>query len=92
VDGAGRSCSSVLLRCLLNSELRLPILGPDDDAANRAYIKNIVLDYDSLSQRGVLSDRELGRRFGLEWAEAFHYIGPQESQLERYISERAVAI
>jgi len=77
---------------LASQKLRLPILGPDDDAANRAYIKNIVLDYDSLSQRGVLSDRELGRRFGLEWAEAFHYIGPQESQLERYISERAVAI
>ena len=77
---------------LAAQKLRLPILGADDDSANRAYIKNIVLDYDSLSQRGVVSDRELGRRYGLEWAEAFHYIGPPQSQLERYIAEHAVSL
>jgi LmbE family N-acetylglucosaminyl deacetylase len=75
---------------LASQKLRLPLLGADDDTANRAYIKEIVLDCDSLNQRGVLSDRELGRRHGLEWAEAFHYIGPRESQLERYISEHGV--
>ena len=75
---------------LASQKLRLPLLGGGDDSANRAYIKNIVLDYDSFSQRGVLSDRELGRRYGLEWAEAFHYIGPRQSQLERYVSEHAV--
>jgi LmbE family N-acetylglucosaminyl deacetylase len=77
---------------LASQKKRLPLLGPDDDSANRAYIKDIVLDYASLSQRGVLSDRELGRRYGLEWAEAFHYIGPRESQLDRYISDHAVAL
>jgi len=77
---------------LASQKLRLPILGVDDDSANRAYIKNIVLDYDSLSQRGVLSDRELGRPHGLEWAEAFHYIGARQSQLEYYISEHAVPL
>ena len=77
---------------LASQKMRLPILGADDDSANRAYIKNIVLDYDSLSQRGVLSDKELGRRHGLEWAEAFHYIGPRESQLERYVSEHGVSL
>lgn len=77
---------------LASQKLRLPILGADDDSANRAYIKDIVLDYASLTQRGVVSDKELGRRFGLEWAEAFHYIGPPESQLERYISDHAVAL
>jgi LmbE family N-acetylglucosaminyl deacetylase len=77
---------------LASQKKRLPLLGPDDDSANRAYIKNIVLDYASLSQRGVLSDRELGRRYGLEWAEAFHYIGPRESQLDRYIADHAVAL
>jgi LmbE family N-acetylglucosaminyl deacetylase len=71
---------------------RLPILGNDDDTANRAYIKEIVLDYDSRAQRGVVSDKELARRYGLEWAEAFHYIGPPESLLERYIAQRAVPI
>jgi LmbE family N-acetylglucosaminyl deacetylase len=77
---------------LASQKKRLPLLGPDDDSANRAYIKDIVLDYASLSQRGVLSDRELGRRYGLEWAEAFHYIGPGESQLDRYIADHAVAL
>jgi len=77
---------------LASQKLRLPLLGGDDDSANRAYIKNIVLDYDSFSQRGVLSDRELGRRYGLEWAEAFHHIGPPQSQLERYISAHAVSL
>jgi hypothetical protein len=71
---------------------RLPILGESDDSANRLYIKNIVLDYDSLSLRGVPSDREVGRPYGLEWAEAFHYIGPPHSRLDQYISENAVAL
>lgn len=81
------------LRAKLASEKkRLPILGNDDDSANRAYIKEFVLDYDSRAQRGVISDKELGRRHGLEWAEAFHYIGPPQSLLDRYISEHAVAV
>ncbi len=71
---------------------RLPVLGSSDDSANRLYIKHIVLDYDSLSLRGVPSDREMGRAYGLEWAEAFHYIGPPQSKLDRYISENAVAL
>jgi LmbE family N-acetylglucosaminyl deacetylase len=77
---------------LAGEKKRLPIFGNDDDTANRAYIKEIVLDYDSRAQRGVLSDRELGRRYGLQWAEAFHYIGPPQSLLERYITEHGVAI
>jgi LmbE family N-acetylglucosaminyl deacetylase len=77
---------------LASQKLHLPVLGTDDDSANRGYIKNIVLDYDSPSQRGVISDRELGRRYGLEWAEAFHYIGPRQSQLDRYISEHGVSL
>jgi LmbE family N-acetylglucosaminyl deacetylase len=77
---------------LAGEKRRLPILGNDDDSANRGYIKNIVLDYDSLTQRGVISDRELGKRYGVEWAEAFHYIGPRESLIERYVAEHGVAL
>jgi len=77
---------------LASQKLKLPLLGGDDDAANREYIKNIVLDYDSAYQRGVMSDKELGRKYGVEWAEAFHYIGPRQSQLERYISDHAVTL
>ncbi|MCB0629648.1 MAG: PIG-L family deacetylase [Saprospiraceae bacterium] len=67
----------------------LPILGNDPDTANRAYIKHIVLDIDSQRLRGVPSDREVGEAFGLEWAERFHYIGPDESKLDNYIAEQA---
>jgi hypothetical protein len=39
----------------------------------------------------VPSDREVGRRYGLEWAEAFHYIGPAANNLADYIAENAVS-
>ena len=71
---------------------RLPILGDDDETANRQYIKHIVLDRDSPALRGVPSDRELGRRYGLEWAEGFHYIGPPVSTLQQYIADNAIAL
>jgi LmbE family N-acetylglucosaminyl deacetylase len=77
---------------LAAQKLRLPILGNDDETASRQYIKHFVLDYDSRHLRGVPSDREVGRAYGLEWAEAFHYIGPAESMLEGYIAEHAVPL
>jgi LmbE family N-acetylglucosaminyl deacetylase len=77
---------------LATQKLKLPLLGSDDDTANRAYIKHIVLDYDSQYQRGVPSDKELGQKYGLEWAEAFHYIGPRQSKLDTYISAHAVSL
>jgi LmbE family N-acetylglucosaminyl deacetylase len=71
---------------------RLPILGDDDERANRQYIKEILLDLDSDRLRGVPSDRQLGRRYGLEWAEAFHYIGPRPNKLDEYIARQAVPL
>jgi len=63
----------------------LPILEGSNESANRNYIKNIVLDMDSQRIRGVPSDKEVGKPFGLEWAERFNYIGPRESKLDEYI-------
>ena len=81
------------LRARLASEKqRLPILGNDDETANRQYIKHIVLDFDSIGLRGVPSDRELGRRYGVEWAEAFHYIGPTATRLDQFIAKNAVPL
>jgi LmbE family N-acetylglucosaminyl deacetylase len=77
---------------LAAQKLKLPLLGTNDDSANREYIKNIVLDLDSPYQRGVPSDKELGRKYGCDWAEAFHYIGPRQSQLDRYVSDHAVPL
>jgi LmbE family N-acetylglucosaminyl deacetylase len=84
----GRSGAGLRAR-LANRNRRLPLLGNDDDTANRQYIKNFVLDYDSEHQRGVPSDHEIGRAHGLEWAERFHYIGPIESRLEAYVEEHS---
>ncbi len=81
-----------LMATLAAQKRRLPILGNDDETANRQYIKHIVLDLDSMQLRGVPSDREVGRRYGLAWAEAFHYIGPRASTLDQYIAANAVAL
>jgi LmbE family N-acetylglucosaminyl deacetylase len=81
------------LKALLASrKQRLPILGNDDETANRQYIKQIVLDLDSMRLRGVPSDREIGRRYGFEWAEAFHYVGPAANRLDQYILDNAVPL
>lgn len=60
---------------------RLPLLDGDDRTANRNYIRQFVLS----------RDRETGKMYGLEYAEQFHYIGPEESEVERYIKGHAVS-
>ena len=67
---------------LASKRLRLPILGNDDETANRQYIKHIVLK----------EDADLGRKYGLQFAEPFHYIGPKEPMLDTYIKENAVPV
>jgi len=91
-QGAGGESGARLRARLAAQKLRLPILGNDDETADREYIKHFFLDYDSWHLRGVPSDREVGRPYGLEWAEAFHYVGPVESMLDRYIAEHAVPL
>ncbi len=86
---AGESGARLRAR-LAEKGLRLPILGDDDETANRQYIKHFVLDIDSQRLRGVPSDREVGQRFGLEWAEAYYYIGPRPNMLDPYIEKHAV--
>jgi LmbE family N-acetylglucosaminyl deacetylase len=62
--------------------LQLPILGNDDETASRAYIRELAL----------AADREVGRRFGLQYAEQFHYIGPEPSLVENYVQQHAVPL
>ena len=62
---------------------KLPLLGDDDATADRNYIKEFVL----------ARNRELGRRYGVEYAEAFHYIGPgRPSPVEDYVRKNAVPL
>ena len=68
---------------LAKKNQRLPLLGDDDTTADRNYIKEFVL----------ARSRELGRRYGVEYAEAFHYIGPgTSSSIEDYIRKHAVPL
>lgn len=88
-QGPAGLAGSRLRTALTAKKLRLPLLGSDDDAANRHYIRDIVLDLDSESLRGVPSDKAAGRTYGFKWAEPFHYIGPRPSKLDSYVSEHA---
>ena len=67
---------------------RLPLLGDDDSSADRNYIREFVMT----------GSRELGRQYGVEYAEAFHYIPPgaagadRDPQVENYVREHAVPL
>jgi len=78
---AGEDGSRLRAR-LAAQRLKLPLLGNDDETANRQYIKQIVLR----------EDAEWGRKYGVQYAEAFHHIGPKASMLEDYIKRNAVAL
>jgi LmbE family N-acetylglucosaminyl deacetylase len=63
---------------------RLPLLGNDDVTADRNYIREFVM----------ARSRDLGKKYGLEYAEAFHYIGPGPggSVRDEYIRKNTVPI
>jgi LmbE family N-acetylglucosaminyl deacetylase len=80
--GPGGGHGSRLRKELAARNLRLPMLGDDDATAERAYIKEFMLT----------RDRELGRKYGVQYAEQFHYIGPPTSRIEDYIKKNAVPL
>ena len=67
---------------------RLPLLGDDDLSADRNYIREFVM----------ATSRELGRLYGVEYAEVFHYIAPgtsgadRDSRIDTYVKEHAVPL
>lgn len=71
-----------LRRRLAEEGKRLPLLGDDDETANRNYIREFVLD----------ENREWGRRYGVEYAEPFHYIGPPRDKVGEYVERNAVPL
>ncbi len=83
---AGRA-GERLRASLAERQLKLSVLGDDDATANRQYVKEFVLR----------ANRELGRTHGLEYAEAFHYVGPNalglgysRGEMDEYIRLNAV--
>ncbi len=61
---------------------KLPLLGDNAETANREYIRQFVLSRDA----------EIGRRYGLQYAEQFHYIGPEADAAGDYVRDHAVPI
>src|SRR5438045_3393113 len=80
--GPGGHHGAKLRAELAKKNMKLPLLGDNDDTADRAYIKEFVL----------ARDRELGKKYGVEYAEAFHYIGPSRSRVDEYIKQHAVPL
>jgi LmbE family N-acetylglucosaminyl deacetylase len=66
---------------LIERKLRLPALSGSDRAAIEEYTK-VALE---------TSDRRTARTFGLDYAEAFHYIGPDRS-MQEYVLAHAVPL
>lgn len=83
--GPGGHLGSRLRAELASRNQRLPLLGDDDATADRNYIKEFVLT----------RNRDLGRQYGVEYAEAFHYIPAGASgadldpRVQKYIEEHA---
>jgi LmbE family N-acetylglucosaminyl deacetylase len=89
-QGPGGNNGAQLRKKLDENGKKLELLGDNDDTANANYVREFVLDIDSEYFRGVPSDKKTGEKYGLEWAEQFHYIGPTKSVLEDYIQKNAI--
>ena len=64
---------------------RLTLLGADNETANFEYVKHFLME----------DWRLLGQRFGLQYAEAFRYIGPEANYREnirKYVDTHAVRL
>lgn len=79
-QGPAGSNGAQLRRRLDAQGLRLPILGDNDETANREYTRQFVL----------ARDAETGRKYGLKYAEAYHYIGPPPPAVDDYVRKNAV--
>lgn len=71
---------SELRKSLAASGRKLRILGDSDATANREFIREFLLRRDA----------EIGKRFGLQYAEQFHYIGPETNIVDDYVNRNAV--
>jgi hypothetical protein len=81
-QGPAGANGAALWARLASQNLRLPLLGNDHDAANRAYIRRIVLEHDA----------EFGKKHGVRFAESFRHIGPETSRLDEIIKKYAVPL
>jgi LmbE family N-acetylglucosaminyl deacetylase len=81
-QGPAGNQGAMLKARLASQGKRLPLLGNDDETANRQYTK-----YFALSR-----DRVRGKAHGLRYAEYYHYVGRDESPVDEYVSKNAVPL
>ncbi len=81
----GGNRGSLVRAQLTKQGKRLALLGDDDRTADRAYVRQFLLD----------GDRECGKQYNLEFAERFYYVNqrqPAKSKADEYIEKNAVRI
>ncbi|HYM13248.1 MAG TPA: PIG-L family deacetylase [Bryobacterales bacterium] len=81
-QGPAGDTGAKLRRKLAAQGKRLPLLGASDETASRAYVKEFALERDRLR----------GQAHGLAYAEYYHYVPPDESDVEEYIGRHAVPL
>lgn len=81
-QGPGGESGAALRKSLAERGMKLPLLGDDDQTASNQYIMHLVLQRDA----------EVGKRYGLAFAEPFHYIGPEPDRVEDYVRKNAVKV
>ena len=83
-QGGGNLGSQLRARLAAQGK-RLPLLGDNDRSADRAYVRQFLLE----------DDREYGKPHGLAFAERFYYLdqrGPRISKVDDYVAKHAVAL
>jgi len=84
--GPGGQLGSRLRAELAKRNQRLPLLGDDDVTAERNYIKEF----------GMVRSREVGKPYGMAYAEAFHYVpagaagADRDARVDAYVKQHAV--
>jgi LmbE family N-acetylglucosaminyl deacetylase len=91
---AGQGFGKQLKDSLAAEGKRLPILDDGGKSADHNWVKHFVFDIDARRLNfGQVSNKKLGEKYGLQWAEQYHYISDLEDQtpnlLEKYIKENA---
>jgi LmbE family N-acetylglucosaminyl deacetylase len=81
-QGPAGANGSRLRKALAEEGRSLPLLGRDDRQADREYVRQFVL----------ARDAEIGGKYGLKYAEQFHYIGPAKDDVSEYVKSHAVTL
>jgi LmbE family N-acetylglucosaminyl deacetylase len=79
-QGPAGKHGSALRKTLADKGLKLPLLGGNDNTADREYIRQFIL----------ARDREWGRKYGVAYAEPYHYIGRAPNEVDDFVKKHAV--